>query len=166
VSPRYEFDPSKVAATMTVFPKGEIELLIGEPKSFQREAGEDKHLSVGIRYAVQGILENGKKGRSVYSLYLHNEGAQGFAKRFVMAALGYAPNEASENKFDEDFKGQDWSYDPTNGNCGDMWREVTGHRVIAEVDITTNNNTGDQMQQWKGFRPVGTPSTKREPVAV
>ncbi len=153
--PKYEFDPTKVAAALTIFAKGEYEFLIGEPRSFQREAGEDKHLSIGVRFPVQAELENGKKGRQLYSLYLHTEDAQGFAKRFLMAALGYPTNDASERKFDEDFKGNDWSYDPTTGTCGDMWREVTGHRAIAEVDIQTNEKTGDAMQKWVGWRPVG-----------
>lgn len=151
--PPFEFDPTKVAAVLTIFSKGEYEFLIGEPRSFQREAGEDKHLSVGIRFPVQAETD-GKKGRQLYSLYLHSENASGFAKRFLMAALGYNLNDAGERKFDDDVKGSDWGYNPEVGSCGDMWREVTGHRAIGEVDIQSNEKTGEPMQKWLGWRPI------------
>jgi hypothetical protein len=95
MSPRFEFDPTTVVASMEVFPKGEYEMVVGEPKAFLRQAGEDKHDSYGIRYSLvikQPDEYDGK--RTIFSTYYQSEGSQSMAKQFIMAVLGYGQGKA------------------------------------------------------------------------
>lgn len=153
--PRFEFDPTTVVASLEVFPKGEYEFVVGEPKSFLRQAGEDKHDSFGIRYSLtvkQPDEYDGK--RSVFSTYYQSEGSQAMAKQFIMAVLGYGKGKPEEERFDRDMRGKDWSFDPETGACGDIYRELTGKRVIGSLDVDKNKNTGDPMQVFKGWRTI------------
>src|SRR3982751_862294 len=150
MTPRFEFDPSTVAASIETFPKGEYEVIVGEPKTFVRQAGEDKHDSFGIRYSLvikQPDEYDGK--RTVFSTYYQSEGSQAMAKQFMMAVLGYGKGKPEEERFDRDVRGKDWSIDFESGTVGEMYRELTGKRVIGSFDITKNANTGDPMQQFK-----------------
>jgi hypothetical protein len=166
--PPYEFDPTKVTATIPIFPKGDYEFVVSEPKSFAKTNEEGK-TSMGIRFPVlcedvaydadgNPVGDPKFKGkRTIYSGYLHSDGAQAFTKGFLLAALGFDRNEAGERAFDEKYKGQDWGIDPDSGACGDMWRQVTGARVVASLDVAPNKNDPTQMiQQFSGFRRVGT----------
>ena len=155
MSPRFEFDPTTVVASMEVYPKGEYEFVIGEPKSFQRQAGEDKHDSFGIRYPLVIKAPDEYDGkRTVFSTYYQSEGSQAMAKQFIMAVLGYGKGKPEEERFDRDMRGKDWSFDPETGAVGDIYRELTGKRVIGSLDVQKNNNTGDPMQAFKGWRTI------------
>ncbi len=153
--PRFEFDPTKVAANIEVYPKGDYEFIVGEPKAYIKKSGEDQHDSYGTRYALTIALPDEYKGkRTVYSTYLQSEGGQSMAKQFMMAVLGYGKGKAEENRFDSDMRGKDWSLDFETGGVGDMYRELTGKRVIGTLDVQINKNTGDEMQNFKGWRPL------------
>jgi hypothetical protein len=155
MSPRFEFDPTTVVASMEVFPKGEYEMVVGEPKAFLRQAGEDKHDSYGIRYSLvikQPDEYDGK--RTIFSTYYQSEGSQSMAKQFIMAVLGYGRGKPEEERFDRDMRGKDWSFDPETGGVGDIYRELTGKRVIGSLDTQKNNQTGDPMQSFKSWRPI------------
>lgn len=152
---RFEFDPTTVVASMEVFPKGEYELQVGEPKSFLRQAGEDKHDSYGIRYPLVVKLPGEYDGkRTSFSTYYQSEGSQAMAKQFIMAVLGYGKGKPEEERFDRDYRGKDWGFDPETGAVGDMYRELVGKRVIGSLDVQKNNNTGDPMQSFKSWRPL------------
>lgn len=152
---RFNFDPTTVVASMEVYPKGEYELQVGEPKAFLRQAGEDKHDSYGIRYPLTIKLPDAYDGkRTVFSTYYQSEGAQAMAKQFIMAVLGYGKGKPEEDRFDRDMRGKDWGFDPETGAVGDAYRELTGKRVIGSLDIQKNNNTGDPMQAFKSWRPL------------
>lgn len=153
--PKFEFDPSTVVASIEVFPKGEYEFQVGEPKSFLRQAGEDKHDSYGIRYSLvikQPDEYNGK--RTIFSTYYQSEGSQAMAKQFMMAVLGFGKGREEEKRFDEEMRGKDWSFDPSTGAVGDAYRELTGKRVIGSLDTDKNNRTGDPMQVFNSWRPL------------
>lgn len=153
--PRYEFDPSTVVASMEVFPKGEYEFQIGEPKSFLKVATDDKKDSFGIRYPLVAKLPGEYDGkRNIFNTYYQSEGSQSFAKQFMMAALGYGKGKQEEDRFDADMRGKDWSFDPNDGSVGDAYRQLAGQRVIGILDIQKNTNTGDPMQAFKGWRPI------------
>lgn len=150
--PRYEFDPSKVAATIEVFPKGDYEFQVGEPKSFIRKNKKNED-SFGIRFPLT-IMEDMNGGhakgkRTVNTGYQHSECAQAMTKQFVMAVLGYEGNQAGEKMFDAEQAGKDWSFDPDTGAVGDAWRQVTGKRVVGSLDVGKNEETGDPQQQFK-----------------
>jgi hypothetical protein len=155
VTDRFNFDPTTVVASMEVFPKGEYECQIGEPKSFIRKAGEDQHDSFGVRYPIVIKLPDEYNGkRTLFSTYYQSEGSQAMAKQFMMAALGYGKGKPEEERFDRDMRGQDWGFDPSTGAVGDAYRELTGKRVIGNFDVDKNNRTGDPMQVFKSWRPI------------
>jgi hypothetical protein len=155
MSPRFEFDPTTVVASIEVFPKGEYEFVVGEPKAFMRQAGEDKHDSYGIRYPLVLRAPDEYDGkRTVFSTYYQSEGSQAMAKQFIMAVMGYGKGKPEEERFDRDMRGQDWGFDPETGAVSELYRELSGKRVVGTLDIQKNNNTGDAMQAFKSWRPI------------
>jgi len=150
MSPQFEYNPAKASATAEILDAGEHELIIGKPKAFQKEEnGEIKNF--GIRYAMQ--TEDGKK---VYpAFYLHTDGSLGMLKRFQMAALGYKNTKADEARFEADHGSDDWRADFATGECGEGWQQFEGSRVMANVDVSQNKNTGEPMQNFKSWRPIG-----------
>lgn len=151
--PRYENDPTKVAASIEVFPKDDYEFIVGEPKAFERTNAKGAQ-SYGIRFPVQ-VAEGDYKGkRTVFSTYQQSEGAQQMAKRFIMAVLGYGAKREEEKRFDADYAGKDWGFDTDTGAVGDMWREAVGKRVIGSLDVRIGDDGGEQ-QDFKGWRPIG-----------
>lgn len=170
MSPRYEPDLTKATAALTVFEKGRYEFAVGEPRSFSRPKRDEDGLeiadqmTVGVRFPVKctqpldGGDPSAKGKRSNIELYLGSEGGQGYAKQFMMATLGFPITEKAEDEFNERFAGADWSFDPDTQAVGDVWREATGKRMIAEVDVQsfTNRQTGEvgQRQRWIRYLPV------------
>ena len=153
--PTFDFDPSKVTASFEVFPKGDYEIQIGEPKSFIRKAGQDQHDSYGIRYPfVIKLPTEFENKRGVHTCYYHNEGSQGVSKQFIMAVMGYGKGRQEEERFDREVRGKDWAFDPNTGAVGDMYRELTGKRVIVSFDTQKNKETGEEQQNVKGFRAL------------
>lgn len=151
--PRYEGDPTRASATFEVFPKGDYEFTIGEPKAFERTNAQGK-LTYGIRYTLTVQNEGPFKGKPFpQTLYKHVETAEGINKRFVMAALGYALTKPDEKRFDTDYAGKDWSFDTDTGACGDAWRELTGRRIVGSFDVKLGNDQTEQ-QDVKGWRPL------------
>ena len=158
MSPRFEFDPSTVVASIEVFPKQEYEFQVGEPKAFKRTAAEgtDKeHDSYGVRFPLVIKMPDAYSNkRTVFSIYLQSEGAQAMGKQFMMAVMGFGKSAEQEKKYDAEVRGKDWGLDFETGAVGDAWREHTGKRVIGGLDITKNNRTGDPMQQFSSWRPI------------
>lgn len=152
---RYDFDPTAISVSFKVFPKGDYEFSIGEPRAFARVSQEGKE-TYGIRFPLkcEGVIDGDSSlvgERAVYTAYLHG-GDNPFVKQFIMGALGFSLNSEGEKEFNEKYKGYDWSYDPQAGTVGDMWSEVTGSRVIASLDAQLFND--ELRQQWKSFRAV------------
>lgn len=151
--PRYELDPTSVTAVIALLDKGDYELLVGEPKGFEKTSQEGK-VSAGVRYPVT-VAEGPETGaRTFYTCYIHTEGAIAFAKQFLMTALGFALDRESEKRFDAKYRGSDWGVDPATGGVGDVWREVTGKRVVASVDLQMGQDGVTQQQKWVRFRPL------------
>lgn len=154
MSPRYEVDPTEVSAILTVFEKGEVELLIGEPKSFEKKNEDGSVKNAGIRYPVVAAEGPEKGSKSIYTVYIHTPDAVGFGKQFVMAALGYPLTKDGEKAFNAKYKGNDWSVTPETNAVGDMWREPTGKRIIAVVDTQMGQDGVTQQQKWVKFRSI------------
>lgn len=149
--PRYEGDPTRVAAGLEVFPKDEYEFIVGEPKAFEK-LGENG-LNHGVRWSLTCVTEGPMKGKIfIQTNYQHSEAAKPMGKRFTMSVLGYGPKD--EKRFDADFAGKDWGYDTDSGAVGDAWRETVGKRVIGDVDIVMNKRDGTD-QNRVNWRPVG-----------
>lgn len=151
--PRYNYDPSKVQSSIEVFPKDDYEFVLGSPKSFirQNSKGED---SYGVRFSVEVAAGAYKGKRTVFTCYLHSEGAQSMSKRFQMAAYGFKSNSEGEQAFNEKFGGLDWSIDPESGSVGEAWQKMAGTRVVGVLDIGKNNQTGEPQQDFKSWRPA------------
>lgn len=154
----FEFDPTKVVASLEVFPKGEYEFIVGTPKAFIKTAAqgtEKEHQSYGIRYPLTiAQPDEYATKRSIFSTYYQSEGAQSMAKQFMMACLGYAKGKPEEERFDRDMRGLDWRFNPNTGAVGEAYRDLEGKRVIGQLDVQKNINTGDDMQNFKGWRTI------------
>jgi hypothetical protein len=151
----FNFDPTTVVSSIEVFPKQEYEFKVGSPKAFMKKAGEDQHDSYGLRFSLTISLPSEYEGkRTVYSIYLQSEGAQSFAKQFIMACLGYGKGRGEEERFDREQRGQDWQFDPEAATVGDAWKQLEGQRVIGGLDTQPNNKTGEPMQQFKSWRNI------------
>ena len=156
--PQPVFDPTKVRATQEIFPKGDYEVLIGEPKSFIRQAGADKHDSYGVMFpfrikSAEDAEYIGKTG--LHSIYHHSENSAGMNKQFLMAALGYGKTKQEEARFDSEQAGEDFSCDYETGGVGDFYRKLTGRRVIMATEPKNNKETGEPTNGIKGWRPIG-----------
>jgi hypothetical protein len=154
----FSFNPSEVSAVIEVLPKGEYEFTVGEPKSFMRKNKQGAD-SYGVAFPlVLAEDANGKrKGtRIFYNTYGQSEGAQAIAKQFLMAAHGYKRNEADEKKFNEEFAGKDWNYNPVAKTAGDAWHSVKGKRVKASLDTSINPDTQALQQVFAPgcFAPI------------
>lgn len=151
--PTYSGDPTRVAAGFPVLPKGDYEFTIGEPKAFEKvdpASGEVKNH--GVRYMLTVVNECAQKGAKVsQTLYYHTLGAEQMAKRFILAANGYQVKD--EKRFDADFTGKDWGYDPASNSTGDGFRELVGKRIVGNFDVKLGQNDEDQ-QDIKGWRPI------------
>lgn len=151
MSPAYNYSPSKATATMEVWDTGTYEVIVGKPKAFQKlENGEVKNF--GVRFSIQDA-ESQK--RNVVSFYLHNDASEGMTKRFQMAALGYGTGKAEEQRFNADMENEDWSLDFETGECGEAWRNIGGSRLIVDAEIQMNQNTGNQQNNFKNWRKLG-----------
>lgn len=148
---RYEFDPSVVQSGFEVFPKGEYELQVGQPKAFERTNNKTGKTSFGVRFPLTVGSGDYKGKRAMFTYYLHTEGGQQMGKRFLMAALGY--DRKQEDEFNKAMAGADWAYDTDSGAVGDAWRKATGARVLGTADVQQNTETDEEQQNWKSFRP-------------
>jgi hypothetical protein len=158
----FNMDLTAVSVALVVLDKGEVVFKLGEPKPFYRvkrdEAGNetgDEVFGVGYPLTVE-FPEEHAGGRQYFQAHMHTEGAQGFTKRFVMAALGYDPRDSAQEKiFDEKFRGADvWGINPETGAVGDIWREIKGRSVKCEVAIGQHSKTGEATQDFKSFSPA------------
>lgn len=171
--PRYTHDPASVQASLSVLPKDEYEFVVGRPRAFERTASKG-HQSYGVRFPLTTL--DGK--RSVFSIYLHSEGAAAMGKRFQIAASGYDVNEANEKRFDQESAGKDFSYDTDTGEVGEGWGEYEGVHVVCDVDVQPAKDASGAeqkdtqgnpiMQQvWGVWRPLEGAARDREaPAAV
>lgn len=155
--PHFEHDPSEVSAVISVFPKEEYEFIVGEPSAFYNAGKDGKADNYGVRYRMTVAEDKGavKKGEfSFYNCFEHTEGSRGFGKQFRMAVLGFPGTRQGEEAFNAKYKGSDWGFDTDTKACGDAWRELTGKRVKAVVDVTANTTTGEPQQAWRKFLPL------------
>jgi hypothetical protein len=162
---QYGFDPSTVSASFEVYPKGDYEVKIGEPKPFARDNRDGKP-TYGVRYPLT-ITSPGPQmnKRALYSCYMHTEGSQAFTKQFLMAAYGYKRTQPEEERFNRDFTGKDWLFDPENGSVGDVWKNAQGQRITISLDVQKTEDDKEQ-QQFTGFRPISAGDSTRSPENV
>lgn len=151
--PRYEYDPSKSQATIEIFPKDEYEFIVGEPKAFIRKNRKNQD-SFGVRVSLTHTEGAYKGKRTVFTCYLHSEGAQSMSKRFQMAVFGYEAKAEAEQDFNKATSGLDWSFDPETGSVGAAWKQLGGARVIGNLDVGKNEETDEPQQVFKSWRPA------------
>lgn len=159
----HEFDPTKVTALIQVFPKGDYEFSIGEPKAYQKTNAKG-NLTKGVRWGLlcERVVEGdpNMKGEKQFLNGYPSSGATeteglAFIKRYIMAALGYQITVESEKQFNVDMAGKNWGLDYESGACGDMWRAMTGKRFIVTLDAQPNPEDPSQLQQkFVAVRPL------------
>ena len=157
MSPRYEHDATNVSSVIAILDKGDYELIVGEPKAFFNTGKEGKSDNYGIRYPLT-VAEGSEKGsKTFYNAFIHTDGSLSFSKQFLMAALGFKATKDDEKRFNEEFKGSDWGIDTDTKGVGDVWRQPTGKRLVASVDVTIQSegaNAGSPQQKWVKFRSL------------
>ena len=159
--PPFRPDPTKVAAGLQIFDKGEYEIELGDAKPFLREtkqgknAGQTNH---GVMFTCV-ITEGPQKGKKyIHNCMMHTVESQAFAKQFQMAAYGF--DRKQEEAFNEEIGStKDWSYDPkpddnSDPTAGDGWRDMKGKRVLISLDKIAGQNGAADQQKVLGLRPA------------
>lgn len=160
--PPFRPDPTKVAAGLPVYDKGEYEIELGDPKPFLRETATGKNagnINHGVMFRCI-ITEGPQKGKPyIHNCMMHTPESEGFSKQFQMAAYGY--DKKDEEKFNTEVGAvKDWSYDPkpddgSDPTCGDGWRDMKGKRLLISLNKRPNTqNPGQEQQSVDGMRPV------------
>lgn len=173
--PRFTADPSKMSAGFSVLEtEDDVELIVGEPKPFQRDDKDGKTGGYGVGFSLR-VADGKQKGKSTYyNGGMDNEIGQGFTKQFLMACYGFVNNTKSEEEFNTAMAAKDWSYDTTTGEVGEIWKECKGQRVIVNLGQTTGKVAdGAMFQTFKKWRPIssgqatvnGSGSAAAKPVA-
>lgn len=152
MSPTYNYSPSKATATMEVWDNGTYEVIVGQPKAFQKKEG-DTVKNFGVGYSIQSAEDPKKRG--YVRFYLHNDASEGMTKKFQMAALGYGTGKVEEQRFNDDMENEDWALDFDSGDCGEAWKNIAGSRLIVDAEIQQNPNTGDPQNNFKNWRRLG-----------
>lgn len=149
---RFNFPIADVAAGQEVFPADTYSFEIGEPKGFVgKEPDSDakaagKTQAYGVRMRVKIVSEGPHKNKGfLNSLYMHNDASQQMTKRFVMAALGYKQND--EKDFNEKYGAKDWSFEE-DGTVGEVWRELTGKMISANVTVGINKMRNEPQNNF------------------
>ena len=155
MSPRYEYDPSKATASIEIFPKGDYEFSVGEPKAFIR-TNQNNEVSYGVRFALTITSDQQRGKRTVQTCYLHNDGGQSMTKQFQMAVYGFKRTSQDEQKFNEAMKDADWAFDPEVGTVGEAWHKMAGAHVVCTLDVGVNKDTHEQQQRFNNWRPAVT----------
>jgi hypothetical protein len=160
--PRFTPNQANVQSTFPVYPKGEYELILGEPKAFlsskDNATSGETSTNYGIRIAAT-IAEGEFKGKSyIINLYMHSEGAEKYSKGVVMAAYGYDATEEAEKAFNVNVAAQkDQGFDTDNGWVGNYWADMKGNRLTIALDERQDpNNAAKKQQVVKGYFPVAT----------
>lgn len=148
---RYNFDPNAVAATMTVFEKGEYTFKLTSVKSFLGKEKEGKETSYGVRVTAECQTPGAYLGKkAIFNLYMHNEGSQSVSKQVLMAAYGYEKNPEAEAQFNSDFTVKDWSFNPEDGSVGEVWNGLINQQVIAvNVPKIYEGNAQNAFGGWR-----------------
>lgn len=157
--PVFRPDPSKVAAGIQIYDKGEYLVKLGEPKAFLRETKKGKNAgkqNYGVLFVCE-IMDGVNKGKKyIHNCMMHTTESEGFSKQFQMAAYGFEKKE--EQKFDTKVINEalDFSYDPKPDDgsdpwCGPAWRAMKDKQVY----VSLNKSTGDdgEQQNVEGIRP-------------
>ena len=161
--PRFDVPMDQVRATTRIFDRGEYEIIVKNHQPFLRvrENNDGTTTDVaGVRYYLEmvgqvdaaGNVDEEFKGEQVQSLsvYVHTEGGQRGAKRFLMAVLGFDDEEA----FNAEYAGKDFSVDGEGDaiTVGAVWEEPVGKRFRATLDSEIFND--EEQQRFRNFRPL------------
>lgn len=148
--PIFTPDPTKVSTGFQVFPKGRYEVELGEPKSFYSPGKNNKADNHGVRFSGK-MVEGTEKGKTIpITCYMHSDGSMSFSKQYQMSALGYNPaDNLSQNKFNEEKGGLDWSYNPDTATCGDAWHEMKGKVIVLDLDTAMGEGGAEQQKTVK-----------------
>lgn len=150
----FNFNPDSVSASFDVLAPDEYEMIVGEPKAFQRKKSEGDGESIGIRFPLT-VAEGPDKGKkALFNFYMTSDGAQAIGKQFLIAAYGMKRDKNGEQEFNAAFRGADWSYDTSTGACGDAWNTFKGLRVRAALSVRDYNGTTQQEFKPGCFTPI------------
>lgn len=161
---RFTYDPTKVSATISVLPKDDYEVILGDPRAYTQDINNGPQAGMrkfGIRVpmTVSGGEQDGKPIFFSGELFVGQDAETAQPSQFAnamkslqLAAFGYSRDEQGEAQFNADHANDDWDFNPENGAVGEGWQAMRGKRVIVSLDI---NVQGDrQFQKFVGFRSL------------
>lgn len=149
------FNPKSTQATLPPLPDDSYECVIGEPKAFKgitKATGEENN---GVRYTCT-VAEGEFVGRKIFvTCFLHSEGAQTFAKQFIMAANNFTNDQEGEEEYNESEAADlDYGFDPDTNTCNAGWQELKGKRIIIQTKIKpVNDKPQSQPVSYMPFNP-------------
>lgn len=147
---------SGVSAGIPVLENGDFEFVIGEVKAFSKPSQKDgiDVLTYGIRTSLKVVEGASHVGKTVpFTMYLHSEEAQPMVKQFLMAAYGYGRN--TEAEFNEKFASEDdWFVDLETTEIGEVYKGLTGQRVLANVRQRPSKQDPNIMQNQFTWAPA------------
>jgi len=154
--PTYNFDPRKHNAAPLLLPNDDYEFAIKSHKFTKSTKPNDEGM---LPFGVMFVLEITRAGDPTLvgkslnqTCWLHSERSGSLVKQFMMAALGYPPNDPpSEERFNADFGDENWGCDSDSGEIGSAWGRLVGARIGATTTITLNKNNGREQNNYRWF---------------
>ncbi|MCP4902596.1 MAG: hypothetical protein GY906_37000 [bacterium] len=168
---RFAPDMAEVTAGFYMLDVAEYIFEIGKPKCifYTKEDGTDVAgarlpLKVLGRVANDGSLEeiDGVTGKQTapMRLYVHTEGAFGFTKQLILAAMGYSIREEKQAN-EEYFEGTDFSVDVNDddednieASLGASWAQLEGKKVRLTADKGINPASKEEQQEYRSYQPA------------
>lgn len=159
--PRFVPNLRDANAGVLVLEDGDYLFEIGQPKVFARQ-NRDGNDVYGVSYGLTVKEGPSNVGKTVpVQCFLHTSGALDMSKRFALAALGYNPNDATdEQRFNDSFpdEGEAFGIDTDDNHAGEVWQKIGGANIEATVKQQMSrpkDGSAPRLQNQFGWRPIG-----------
>lgn len=146
---------------MVLLDDGDYTFACGQPKGFARQNKQGAEI-YGVSYGLTVKEGDSNIGKTVpVQCFLHTPGSLDMSKRFAMAALGYNPNDPTdEQRFNDAFPDSDdaFAVDTDENFVGEVWQKVAGANVCATVKQQLSkpkDGSEPRMQNQFSWRPIG-----------
>jgi hypothetical protein len=132
--PRFTPNMADVTTTVPIIDDGDAVFEINQPKLFARKNAKDEEV-YGVQLGLLIKQAPNHVGKTIpQQLYLHTEASLPMTKRFVMAALGYDPNdETVAEAFNAKYPSEMWVCDWDNNVIGEVFNRLAGQNIAASV---------------------------------
>lgn len=170
--PRFTPDMAAADSAVPVYPKGlyQVKIISHTPRVFLNR-NDEVRAAVDYRLEMVGLIDaKGKvqskdadgtnlEGRPVrrHTLWLHTEKTESMNKQFLMAAMGWNPRDAAQEKeANETFFSahEQWIDGEPEGEvtCGDVYEQPEGRLVNVYLDIELYED--NEQQTFSNWQPA------------